>query len=207
MSYLKKAIRMTIVMIVICGLMYPLFITGVGKVLFPYQANGSIITVDGKEVGSELIGQQYNDDKYFSGRLSSAVNYNISEDGKEIDASSGSQNLATTSDILKERVEADIEIFLAKNPEVSKEDISPELISQSGSGLDPHITPKGCEIQIPRVSKATKISEVELTKMIKENTEKKWLGLYGAERVNVLKLNIAIDEKLSENTTVANTVN
>ena len=196
MSYLKKAIRITIVMTVLCGLMYPLFITGVGKLIFPYQANGSIIEVDGKVVGSELIGQTYNNDKYFSGRLSSSVNYNISEDGKEIDASSGSQNLASTSDELRERVAADIETFLDKNPEVSKSEISSELIAQSGSGLDPHITPKGGEIQIPRISKATGISEDELRDMIKENTEKKWLGLYGGERVNVLKLNIAIDEKL-----------
>lgn len=196
MSYLKKAIRITVVMIIVCGLMYPLFITGIGKLIFPYQANGSIIEVDGKVVGSELIGQIYNEDKYFSGRISSAVNYNISEDGKEVDASSGSQNLGTTSDVLKERVEADIETFLAKNPEISKSDISSELISQSASGLDPHITPKGAEIQIPRVSKATGISESELETMIKDNTEKKLLGLYGSERVNVLELNISIDEKL-----------
>lgn len=197
MSYLKKAIRITIVMTVICGLMYPLFMTGIGKLIFPYQANGSIIEVDGKEVGSELIGQKYNDDKYFSGRLSSAVNYNTSEDGKEIAVSSGSQNLATTSDVLKERVEADIEKFLAKNPEISKLEISSELISQSASGLDPHITPRGAEIQIPRVSKATGISEEELSKIIEDNTDKKWLGLYGAERVNVLELNIAIDKNLN----------
>ncbi|MBU3137535.1 potassium-transporting ATPase subunit KdpC [Clostridium gasigenes] len=197
MSYLKKAIRITIVMTVICGLMYPLFITGIGKIIFPYQSSGSVIEVDGKGVGSELIGQIYNDDKYFSGRLSSAVNYNISEDDKEMDASSGSQNLASTSDVLKERALADIEMFLAKNPEVSKEEISSELITQSGSGLDPHITPQGSKIQIPRVSKATGLSETELSTMIEDNTEKKWLGLYGGERVNVLKLNIAIDEKLA----------
>ncbi|MBU3105709.1 potassium-transporting ATPase subunit KdpC [Clostridium gasigenes] len=197
MIYLKKAIRITIVMTVICGLMYPLFITGIGKIIFPYQSSGSVIEVDGKGVGSELIGQIYNDDKYFSGRLSSAVNYNISEDDKEMDASSGSQNLASTSDVLKERALADIEMFLAKNPEVSKEEISSELITQSGSGLDPHITPQGSKIQIPRVSKATGLSETELSTMIEDNTEKKWLGLYGGERVNVLKLNIAIDEKLA----------
>lgn len=197
MSYLKKAIRITIVMTIICGLIYPLFITGIGKLIFPYQSNGSIIEIDGKAVGSELIGQTYSEDKYFSGRLSSAVDYNISEDEKEIDASSGSQNLGVTSDVLKERLEEDIEVFLAKNPEVSKADISSELIAQSGSGLDPHITPQGCEIQIPRISKATGISESELVTMIEENTKKKWLGLYGAERVNVLELNIDIDEKLN----------
>lgn len=197
MSYLKKAIGMTIVMTIICGIMYPLFVTGIGKVLFPYQANGSVIEVDGKTVGSELIGQVFNDDKHFSGRISSAVNYNISEDGQEVDASSGSQNLGGTSDVLKERILADIETFLAKNPDVSKDEISSELIAQSGSGLDPHITPQGSKIQIPRVSKATGISEADLETMIEENTENKWLGLYGEERVNVLKLNLLINEKLA----------
>ena len=99
MTELKKGIRLTLVLIVICGLAYPLLITGIGQVLFPNQANGSVITHDGKEVGSKLIGQQYNDDGHFMGRIS-AVNYNTSDDGKEIDATSGSENLGLTSDNL-----------------------------------------------------------------------------------------------------------
>ena len=193
MNELKKGIRLTIVLIVICGLAYPLLITGIGQLLFPSQANGSVISHNGKEVGSELIGQQYNDDGHFVGRIS-AVSYNTSADGKEIDATSGSENLGPTSDVLKERVEGDIKSFLEKNPTVSKEDISSELISQSGSGLDPDITSKGAKIQVDRVSKATGISKDDLNKLIDENTKGKWLGLFGAERINVLNLNLSVDD-------------
>ncbi|GAA0068751.1 K(+)-transporting ATPase subunit C [Clostridium sardiniense] len=195
MSHIKKGIKITIAMIIICGLIYPLFITGIGQLFFPHEANGSVIEVNGKEVGSELIGQKYNKDIYFTGRIS-AVNYNTSESKEEIDATSGSQNLGPTSDELKERVSKDIDEFIKKNPEVSKDEISSELISQSGSGLDPDITPEGALIQVPRIAKATGISKEKLEAIIKENTKGKWLGLYGADRVNVLRLNIAIDEML-----------
>jgi len=195
MSHIKKGIKITIAMIIICGLIYPLFITGIGQLFFPHEANGSVIEVNGKEVGSELIGQNYNKDIYFTGRIS-AVNYNTSESKEEIDATSGSQNLGPTSDELKERVSKDIDEFIKKNPEVSKDEISSELISQSGSGLDPDITPEGALIQVPRIAKATGISKEKLEAIIKENTKGKWFGLYGADRVNVLRLNIAIDEML-----------
>ena len=193
MNELKKGIRLTIVLIVICGLAYPLLITGLGQVLFPNQANGSVITHNGKEVGSELIGQQYNDDSHFMGRIS-AENYNTSTDGKEIEATSGSENLGPTSDVLKQRVEGDIKSFLEKNPTLSKEDISSELISQSGSGLDPDITPQGAKIQVDRISKATGISKDDLNKLIDKNTKGTWLGLFGAERDNVLELNMSVDD-------------
>lgn len=193
MNELKKAIKLTIVLIAICGLAYPLLITGIGQILFPNQANGSVITHNGKEVGSKLIGQEYNDDGHFVGRIS-AVNYNTSDDKKEIDATSGSDNLGPTSDVLKERVEGDIKSFLEKNSTLSKEDISLELISQSGSGLDPDITPYGAKIQVDRVSKATGISKDDLNKLIDENTKGKWLGLYGEERINVLELNMSVDD-------------
>ncbi|MGG7160870.1 potassium-transporting ATPase subunit KdpC [Clostridium baratii] len=197
MEYLKKGLKITVSMIIICGIMYPLLITGIGQLFFNYEANGSVMKVDGKEVGSELIGQNYTDEKYFNGRIS-AVNYNISDNGKEIDSTSGSQNLGPTSDVLKERVNKDIENFLKKNPTVSKDEITEELISQSGSGLDPHITVRGAEIQIDRISKATGISKDKLKTLIEENKEGKLLGLYGSERVNVLKLNIGVDKLLKE---------
>lgn len=193
MSDLKKGLKLTIVLTIICGLAYPLFVTGIGQAFFPYQSNGSVIEVNGVEVGSELIGQKFTEDKYFVGRIS-AVDYNTSEDGSKVDATSGSANLGPTSEMLKDRVEADIETFLEKNPIVSKEEISSELISQSGSGLDPHITPKGAEIQVARISKATGVAEEDLKNLIKEKTESRWLGLFGEERVNVLELNIALDE-------------
>lgn len=183
MSDFKKGLKLTLILLLICGIAYPLAMTGIGQVIFPRQANGSIVDINGKEVGSELIGQQYNDDKHFTGRISSAVNYNISEKGEEVAASSGSQNLAPTSEDLKKRVEEDINTFLERNPVVSREEISAELVAQSGSGLDPHITPRGAEIQIPRVAKATGISEERLKKLIENHTEGRFLGLYGEPRV------------------------
>ncbi|MEG0296698.1 MAG: potassium-transporting ATPase subunit KdpC [Clostridium sp.] len=195
MKTILKVLRLTVVLILICGLAYPLLITGIGQVAFNHQANGSVIEYNGKEVGSELIGQQFTEDKYFVGRIS-AVGYNTSEDGTEVDATSGSNNLGPTSEELKSRVEKNIDMFLEKNPKLSKEDISSELISQSGSGLDPDITVQGAKIQIPRIIDATGISEIQLNKLIEDNTEGKLLGLFGEEHVNVLKLNIGIDELL-----------
>lgn len=195
MKTILKVLRLTIVLILICGLAYPLLITGIGQVAFNHQANGSVIEYNGKEVGSELIGQQFTEDKYFVGRIS-AVGYNTSEDGTEVDATSGSNNLGPTSEELKARVEKDIDMFLEKNPTLSKVDISAELISQSGSGLDPDITVQGAKIQIPRITEATGLSEAQLNKLIEDTTEGRLLGLFGEEHVNVLKLNIGIDELL-----------
>ncbi|MGL4108544.1 potassium-transporting ATPase subunit KdpC [Clostridium sp. LP20] len=195
MSDLKKAIRLTIVLTIICGLAYPLVVTGIGQVLFTKQANGSLVEYNGEVVGSKLIGQTFNDDKHFVGRLSN-VGYNISEDGKEMDATSGSANTSPSSPDLKERVEADVKEFLERNPTLSKEDVSNELISQSGSGLDPHITPRGAEIQIPRIAKETGLAEEDLKELVEKKTDGRWLGLYGEERVNVLELNIAIEEAI-----------
>lgn len=193
MNDIKKGLKLTLVLIIVCGLVYPLAVTGIGQLIFPKEANGSIIKVNDKEVGSQLIGQQFNDDKHFSGRISSAVNYNTSEDGQAVNASSGSQNLAPTSEELRKRVESDINLFIKKNPTVPREEISAELISQSASGLDPHITPRGAEIQIPRISKATGISEAELKTLVEKHTEGRLLGIYGEPRVNVLELNIELD--------------
>lgn len=195
MKTIFKVLRLTVVLILICGLAYPLLITGIGQVAFNHQANGSVIEYNGKEVGSELIGQQFTEDKYFVGRIS-AVGYNTSEDGTEVDATSGSNNLGPTSEELKARVEKDIDMFLEKNPTLSKVDISAELISQSGSGLDPDITVQGAKIQIPRITEATGLSEAQLNKLIEDTTEGRLLGLFGEEHVNVLKLNIGIDELL-----------
>ena len=196
MNYVKKGLLISIVFIVLCGGIYPLIVTGIGQVIFPHQANGSIVEVDGKRVGSEHIGQIYNSDKYFQGRLSSAVNYNISETKEAVIASSGSANLGPVSEEIKKRVTKDMEEFIKKNPTVKKEDIASELLAQSASGLDPHITPKGALIQVDRISKETGIGVEKLNNLIEENTEGKFLGLYGGERVNVLNLNMEIDEVL-----------
>ncbi|MGL5477823.1 MAG: potassium-transporting ATPase subunit KdpC [Clostridium sp.] len=190
---LIKGIKLTVIMIVLCGILYPLIVTGIGQVLFKDKANGSIVVLNGKEVGSSLISQKFTKDKYFISRPS-FVNYNESYNNEPVNATSGSQNLGPTSSELKENIKNNINEFLRKNKEVKKEDISEELISQSGSGLDPDITINGALIQIPRISKSTGISEEKLKELVLNNKKGKFLGMYGEERVNVLGLNIEIDK-------------
>lgn len=192
MEYIKRGAKISLIMMVLCGGVYTFLTLIVGQVFFPYQANGSIIEVDGKEVGSELIGQRFSSEKYFISRIPSTPNYNMGTDAKV----SGSGNLSSSSKELKERMENDIDTFIKKNPSVNKKEISLELISESGSGLDPHISKQGAKIQIDRISKATNISEEKLLEMIEKNTEKKSFGVFGEERVNVLNLNLEIDKIL-----------
>ena len=201
MKIIKKSILISIVLMVLCGLIYPLVMTGISQLVLNKQANGSMIVVDGKEVGSELIGQNFTDPKFFRGRVSS-VNYNtyteedtkLGEDGKAAysGVGSGSQNLAPSNEALKERVEKDIEDFLESHPGVKKEDIPTDLLTSSGSGLDPNISPESAKIQIPAVSKASGISETDLKKLVNKYTEGKSLGIFGEPRVNILKVNIEI---------------
>jgi K+-transporting ATPase ATPase C chain len=201
MKTFKRAIMLSVVMIVLCGVIYPLAITGIGKVFFSSKANGSIISYNGKEVGSALLGQNFTDPRFFRGRVS-YVNYNTYTKADTIPdktgkvaysgASSGSQNLAPSNKALKERVEKDIQEFLNTHPGVKKSDIPTDLLTSSASGLDPDISPKAAEIQIPAVSKATGISEQTLEKIVDECTENKTLGVFGESRVNVLKLNLEV---------------
>ncbi len=205
MKIIKKSILVSIVLMVICGLIYPLVMTGISQLLLNKQANGSMIVIDGKEVGSELIGQKFTNPKFFRGRVSS-VNYNTyteedtipDKDGKAAysGVGSGSQNLAPSSIDLQERVKSDIEDFLKFNPGVKKEDIPTDLLTSSGSGLDPDISPKSAKIQIPAVSKASGISETELQKIVDKYTEKKSLEIFGEPRVNILKVNLEIASNL-----------
>ena len=180
MKIIKKAFLVSITLMILCGLIYPLFMTGISQLIFNKKANGRMITVDGRDVGSERIGQKFTDSRFFKGRISS-INYNTykeedlrsDESGKTAysGVSSGSQNLAPSNEALKERVQKDIDDFLAANPSVKKEDIPTDLLTSSGSGLDPDISPKAAEIQIPAVSKASGISETELKKIVDKYTE------------------------------------
>ena len=201
MKIIKKSIFLSITLMILCGLIYPLIMTGISQLVLNKQANGSMIVVDGKEVGSELIGQNFTDPKFFRGRISS-VNYNtyteddmkLDENGKAVysGVGSGSQNLAPSNSALKERVEKDIADFLESHPGVKKEDIPTDLLTSSGSGLDPNISPESAKIQIPAVSKASGISETDIQKLVNKYTEGKSLGIFGEPRVNILKVNIEI---------------
>ena len=195
-----KIIVFSLVLLLICGIIYPLVMTGVSQIVFRDKANGSIIEVDGKAVGSELVGQDFEDDRFMKCRPS-AVNYNIyTEDekasGEYEGLASGSTNLAPSSNDLKERVEKDMEEFLKKNPSIKKEDIPADLLTASGSGLDPHISPKSAEVQIPALAKFTGLDDKELQKIVDKNTEGKFLGIFGEKTVNVLKVNLEIAKEL-----------
>ena len=202
MKILKKSVLVSIVFMILCGVIYPLAMTGASQILFHKKANGSMIKVDGKKVGSELIGQNFTDPRFFKGRVS-YVNYNTyTEEDKKPDkngkivysgVASGSENLAPSNKKLQDRVKNDIDEFLAKHPGVKKEDIPTDLLTSSGSGLDPNISPKAAKIQIPEVSKATGISEAKLQKIVDKYTEDRALGIFGEKRVNVLKVNLEIN--------------
>jgi potassium-transporting ATPase KdpC subunit len=181
-----KAIRLAIVMIVLFGLGYPLVMTGISQVLFPKQANGSIIyNDDGKAVGSELIGQSFTDPKYFHGRISS-INYDA--------AASGTPNYAPSNQEMIKRTEQAAKEWLAKNPGKSIADIPLDLITNSGSGLDPDISPAAARFQIPAVSKATGISVQQLEQLVQKHTEGRILGIFGDPHVNVLALNMDLQK-------------
>lgn len=201
MKIIKKAFLLSIILFIICGIGYPLLMTGLSQVFFPKQANGSIVKIDGKPVGSEVLGQNFSDERFFKGRPS-AVNYNTytaedtkpDKNGKTAYAgvASGSQNLAPSNPALAERVQKDIDEFLKGNPSIKKEDIPTDLLTASGSGLDPHISIKAAQIQVPAIAKASSISEAELNAIIDKCTEGRQLGFLGEPRVNVVKANLEV---------------
>lgn len=199
---IKQMFLVTLILMLICGFLFPVLLTGIASVLFPHQAKGSLITVDGKTVASEHVGQEFLADHYLWSRPS-AYHYNVYtedekgtqlyQDGSEFAGlSSGSNNYAPSNPALAERVTADIDAFLAKNPAVKKEDIPTDLLTASGSGLDPHISPAAAEVQVPRIVAASGLDEAEVRAIIKANTTGKMLGVFGEEIVNVVKVNIDI---------------
>ncbi|UVI28868.1 potassium-transporting ATPase subunit KdpC [Paenibacillus spongiae] len=180
------AVRASLVFIVLCGLVYPLVSTGAAQLLFPDQANGSVLEDrDGLVVGSELIGQPFTDPAYFHGRISS-IDYKAE--------GSGSNNYGPSNADLIARVETSMEAWQKANPDVPIDRVPIALLTNSGSGLDPHITPESAKVQIPRISKLTGLTAEQLTKLVDEHTEERDLGVFGDPRVNVLKLNMALKE-------------
>lgn len=204
MKYFKNALICSLVLGVLCCVVYPAALTAAGQVLFPAQANGNLITVtaDGQEqvAGSKYVGQQFDDPRFFHGRVSS-VNYNCYTQEEQADGSfggvsSGSFNYGNSNPDLKARVEEDLAAWMEAHPDVKQEDIPTDLLTASGSGLDPHITVQGAQVQVGAISKESGLPEADLNAIIQNNTEGKVLGIFGEEAVNVLGCNLDIAEKL-----------
>ena len=196
MKKLRKPIVVTLCLLLLCGVIYPLFLNGISQLVFKDKANGSIIEINGKKVGSKLIGQKFTDKRFFVGRISS-INYNTYEKDESYEkAASGSSNYGPSNKELVERVKSDMDEFLKNNPGVKKEDIPADILTNSASGLDPNISPKAAEIQIARVVRETGLSKEEVEKIVDESTDKKSFGIFGEDRVNVLEANLKIASKL-----------
>jgi K+-transporting ATPase ATPase C chain len=189
MKQVKITILATITLTILFGLAYPLVFTGLAQVLFPHQANGSLVTVNGKVVGSELIGQTFTKPEYFHGRPSAA-----GKDGYDAANSSGS-NLGPTNKALIDRVKADAQKFRAENPTYTGP-IPADLLTSSGSGLDPHISPASAEAQVARVAQARGITPDRISELVVRHTEGRQWGVFGEPRVNVLLLNIDLDQSV-----------
>ncbi len=183
-QYILPSLKLTLVLLVICSVIYPLFVAAVGK-LTPGGGDGETIKVNGKVVGYALVGQNFTNDKYFWSRPS-AVGYNAA-------GSAGSNKGPTNPDYLKQ-VQERIDTFLVHNPGVNKKDIPSELVTASGSGEDPDLSPAAAKVQVKRIAAIRHINENKLNSLVDEHTDGPLLGFMGPSKVNVLKLNIALDE-------------
>jgi K+-transporting ATPase ATPase C chain len=188
LSQLWPALRINIFLTILLGVGYPLLVTGISQVIFPHQANGSLITRNGQVIGSELIGQNFTKAEYFQPRPSAAGN-----DGYDPTASGGF-NFGPTNQKLIDRVKASVDKFHKENPDYHGP-IPADLLTGSGSGLDPEISPASAQAQTPRVAKARGISADQLGQLVAQYTKSPDLGLIGEPRVNVLKLNLALDQQ------------
>jgi K+-transporting ATPase ATPase C chain len=185
LEQLLPAVRITLVLTVLTGVLYPALVTGIAQSIFPKQSNGSLIEVNGSVIGSELIGQKFSKPEYFQGRPSAAG------DGYDA-ANSGAFNFGPTNQKLVDRIKADAEKFHKENPAFSGS-IPADLLTASASGLDPHLSPASAAAQLPRVAKARGVSQAQVQELLDRHTESRQLGFLGEPRVNVLNLNLALD--------------
>jgi K+-transporting ATPase ATPase C chain len=192
---IRPAIVLVIGLTIITGLIYPLVMTGIAGVLFPYQAQGSLIEKDGKVIGSELIGQDFESDRYFHGRPSATTGPDPKDPSKTVGApynaaNSGGSNLGPTNKALIDRVKGDVDKLKAENPSAQ---VPVDLVTTSGSGLDPDLSPEGALFQVSRIAKARNMSEDSVRELVAQQIESRTLGIFGEPRVNVLELNLALD--------------
>jgi K+-transporting ATPase ATPase C chain len=193
---IRPAIVLLIALMLITGLAYPLAITGIAETIFPSQAQGSLIEKDGKVIGSALIGQNFTEDKYFHGRPSATTAPDSQDSSKTVPApynaaNSAGSNLGPTNKALIERVQGDVDKLKAENPSVP---VPIDLVTTSGSGLDPDISPEAALFQVPRVAKARKLPEDRVRQVVQDHVEGRTFGIFGEPRVNVLQLNLDLDK-------------
>jgi K+-transporting ATPase ATPase C chain len=197
---IRPAIILLLLLTLITGLAYPLALTAIAGVIFPKQAAGSLVERDGKVVGSALIGQEFKSEKYFHGRPSATTAPDPTDSTKTVPApynaaNSGGSNLGPTSKALNDRVKEDVDKLKAENPNAT---VPIDLVTTSGSGLDPDISPEAALFQVPRVAKARNMPEDRVRQLVTENTANRLAGLIGEPRVNVLALNLALDRAASK---------
>ena len=195
LKQIRPAILMIVLFTLLTGLAYPLGMTGLGQLLFPHQANGSLVEKDGKVIGSEIIGQNFTSAKYFHGRLSATSEPDPKDSTKTISVpyaadNSAASNLGPTSKALVARVKGDVATLHAENPSAP---VPVDLVTSSASGLDPDITPAAALFQVPRVAAARKLPQNAVRKLVEDHVDGRLLGLLGEPHVNVLKLNMALD--------------
>ena len=192
---IRPAIVVLVALTLITGLVYPLAMTGIAKVILPRQAEGSLIERDGKVIGSALIGQEFKSGKYFHGRPSATSAPDPNDAAKTVPepynaGNSGGSNLGPSNKALIERVQADIDALKKENP---SEPVPIDLVTTSGSGLDPDISPEAAYFQVPRVAKVRNLPEERVRQLVNQHIQERFLGILGEARINVLQLNIALD--------------
>lgn len=192
-NVLPRAAVIFVIFTLLCGIVYTGVVTGIAQLIFPKQANGSIIEVDGKKYGCELLGQQYTDEKHMWGRI---MNLDVStykdENGKTLMYAVPS-NLSPASEEYKKLVAERVEMLRAANPDMDEAAVPVDLVTCSGSGLDPHISPAAAEYQVARIAKTNSMTEDEVREIIQKCTNGRFLGIFGEETVNVLKVNLMLD--------------
>ncbi len=195
MRVLAISVKLTVVLTILTGLVYPLVITGLANLIFPHQAQGSLVASGGKIVGSELIGQNFASPAYFHSRPSAA-----GDKGYDASNSSGS-NLGPTNSALISAVRQRVKEVVEANPGISAQQVPIDLVTSSGSGLDPEISPSAADIQVARIAKARGIGEDQVRTLVSEKTRGRYLGVVGESGVNVLTLNLALDHLSARNAT------
>lgn len=192
-NVLPRAAIIFLIFTLLCGVVYTVAVTGLAQLFFPEQANGSIIEVNGKKYGCELLGQQYTDDAHMWGRIMNLDTTTYKDEDGNILMYATPSNLSPASDEYEALVAERVEKLRASNPDMDETAIPVDLVTCSGSGLDPHISPAAAEYQVPRIAKASGKTEAEVREIIEKCTSGEFLGIFGEKTVNVLKVNLMLD--------------